>query len=99
MTTPENNTPPLRWTVWVGLLGNDKLWRWTRAGSRRYSQPARTLARKLARDHHIKADFCDGRAVAFGSGEWKPSGSTLIVNRNGNFYPLAELWPEATEAA
>ena len=52
--------------------------------------------KRLALIELVFADFADGRAVSFGAGNYCPNGATLICNRNGNFYPLAEIWPMRT---
>jgi hypothetical protein len=78
-------TKLMRWTVWVGLCVNG-LWMWEKAATRKWSTAAKSAARRLAREHAIKSDFGDYRAVAYGSGDWKPNAATLI-------------FPNMTEAA
>jgi hypothetical protein len=81
-----------KWTVWTGLK-NGAGWIWTKAGSRSHATDAKALARKLAREHQIASDFGDGRAVAFGFGDYEPNSGTRICNRNGTFYTMSEVCP------
>jgi len=80
------------WTVWTGIRIENE-WKWNRSGGRSHSSGAKALARKLAREHQIKSDFADGRAVAFCFGEHEPTSISSVCNRNGNFYELREVWP------
>jgi hypothetical protein len=80
------------WTVWTGL-NTESGWIWTKAGTRGHARDAKALARKLAREHQITSDFGDGRAVAFGFGDYEPNSATRICNRNGTFYTMSEVCP------
>lgn len=81
------------WTVWTGIRQDNGAWTWIKAATRKHSKEGKAAARKLAREHQIKSDFADGRAIAFGFGDYEPTSATMVCNRNGNFYQLGEVWP------
>ena len=86
-------TQTAKWTIWAGIRQDNGEWAWSKVATRKWSGAGKAAARKLAREHQIKCDFADGRAIAFGFGDYEPSKATLVCNRNGNFYALGEVWP------
>ena len=81
------------WTAWTGIRTDNEGWIWTEAGNRKHSTDVKALARKLARQHQIKSDFGDGRAVAYTFNGWEPTNTTMVCNRFGSFMELREVWP------